>query len=88
MWSTKYAIFGCFFFLISTVQKQKTMIGLILLLLLFASNVSAWMGEIHGRVFCDVYGDSSLGLEDDVVEGFSLSLSFQLGFSLTFNGYE
>lgn len=64
------------------------MIGLILLLLLFASNVSAWMGEIHGRVFCDVYGDSSLGLEDDVVEGFSLSLSFQLGFSLTFNGYE
>lgn len=80
--------FVVFFFLISTIQKQKTMIGLILLLLLFASNVSAWMGEIHGRVFCDVYGDSSLGLEDDVVEGFSLSLSFQLGFSLTFNGYE
>lgn len=68
------------------MEKQKTVMGLILLLLLFASDVSAWTGEIHGRVVCDVCGDSSLGPEDHVLEGFSLSLSFQLAFSLSFLG--
>lgn len=55
------------------MEKQKTVMGLILLL--FVLGVSAWTGEIHGRVVCDVCGDSSLGPEDHVVEGFPLSLS-------------
>lgn len=29
----------------------------------------AWTGEIHGRVFCDVCGDGSMGPEDDFLEG-------------------
>ena len=60
----KDTIFCCFFFSISTMEKQKTMMGLILLLLLFALNVSAWIGEIRGRVVCDICGDSSLGREE------------------------
>ncbi|KAL2322625.1 hypothetical protein Fmac_027004 [Flemingia macrophylla] len=51
------------------MEKQKTVTGLILLLLSFALGVSAWTGEIHGRVVCDVCGDSSLGPEDHVLEG-------------------
>ncbi|KAK4373924.1 hypothetical protein RND71_004601 [Anisodus tanguticus] len=31
--------------------------------------VRAWTGEIHGRVVCDVCGDSSVGPEDHVLEG-------------------
>jgi len=49
------------------------MMGLILLLFVFG--VSAWTSEIHGRFICDVCGDSYLGPEDHVVEGFPLSLS-------------
>ncbi|XP_027930282.1 uncharacterized protein LOC114186545 isoform X2 [Vigna unguiculata] len=49
------------------METQKTVMGLILLL--FVLGVSAWTGEIHGRVVCDVCGDSSLGPEDHVVEG-------------------
>jgi len=45
-----------------------------LILLLFVLGVSAWTGEIHGRVVCDVCGDSSLGPEDHVLEGFPLTL--------------
>jgi len=56
------------------MEKQKTVMGLILLL--FVLGVSAWTGEIHGRVVCDVCGDSSLGPEDHVVEGFPLTLLF------------
>ncbi|XP_057991806.1 uncharacterized protein LOC131173453 [Hevea brasiliensis] len=29
----------------------------------------AWTGEIHGRVVCDVCGDSSVGPEDHILEG-------------------
>lgn len=47
------------------MEKQKTLMSLILLLLLFTSDVSAWTGEIHGRVVC---GDLSVGLEDHVLE--------------------
>lgn len=54
-------------------MNQKMVMRLILLLF-FAWGVSAWTGEIHGRVVCDVCGDSSLGPEDHVLEGFSLSL--------------
>ncbi|TXG67760.1 hypothetical protein EZV62_009035 [Acer yangbiense] len=39
------------------------------------SNVEAWTEEIRGRVVCDVCGDSSIGPEDHVLEGPSLSLS-------------
>ena len=68
------------------MEKQKTLMSLILLLLLFTSDVSAWTGEIHGRVVCDVCGDSSLGPEDHILEGFPLSLSFQLAISLSILG--
>lgn len=47
----------------------------LILLLFFALGASAWTGEIHGRVVCDVCGDSSLGPEDHILEGLSLSLS-------------
>uniref|UniRef100_A0A6N2KB14 Pollen Ole e 1 allergen and extensin family protein n=1 Tax=Salix viminalis TaxID=40686 RepID=A0A6N2KB14_SALVM len=35
---------------------------------IFVSGVKAWTGEIHGRVVCDVCGDSSIGPEDHVLE--------------------
>lgn len=31
--------------------------------------VRAWTGEIHGRVVCDVCGDSSISPEDHVLAG-------------------
>ena len=46
------------------MEKQKTLMGLILLLLLFASDVSVRTGEIHGRFVCDICGDSSLRPEE------------------------
>lgn len=50
--------------------KQKMVMDLILLSwVLFALGASAWTGEIHGRVVCDICGDSSLGPEDHVLEG-------------------
>ncbi|KAL5548325.1 hypothetical protein UlMin_003556 [Ulmus minor] len=48
-------------------QRKKLIVGL--LLTLFLSGVVAWTGEIHGRVVCDVCGDSSVGPEDHVLEG-------------------
>ncbi|XP_073280763.1 uncharacterized protein [Primulina huaijiensis] len=36
---------------------------------LMAHGVSGWTGEIHGRVVCDVCGDSSIGPEDHVLQG-------------------
>ncbi|KAI8557611.1 hypothetical protein RHMOL_Rhmol04G0023200 [Rhododendron molle] len=36
--------------------------------ILLISGVRAWTGEIHGRVVCDVCGDSSIGPEDHVLE--------------------
>ncbi|PNX91098.1 hypothetical protein L195_g047227, partial [Trifolium pratense] len=51
-------------------MKQKMMVVdlMVLLMMLFALGASAWTGEIHGRVVCDVCGDSSLGPEDHVLE--------------------
>ncbi|PKA46591.1 hypothetical protein AXF42_Ash019332 [Apostasia shenzhenica] len=40
-----------------------------LLLLLFAFSSEAWTGEIHGRVVCDVCGDSTVGPEDLPLQG-------------------
>ncbi|PNX64969.1 hypothetical protein L195_g054297, partial [Trifolium pratense] len=58
---------------VSTMEgmKQKMMVVdlMVLLMMLFALGASAWTGEIHGRVVCDVCGDSSLGPEDHVLEG-------------------
>ena len=39
------------------------------LALLYSDAVRAWTGEIHGRVVCDVCGDSSVGPEDQVLAG-------------------
>ncbi|KAK2441314.1 hypothetical protein QL285_012628 [Trifolium repens] len=52
-------------------MKQKMMVVdlIVFLLMLFVLDASAWTGEIHGRVVCDVCGDSSLGPEDHVLEG-------------------
>ncbi|KAK1260571.1 hypothetical protein QJS04_geneDACA018063 [Acorus gramineus] len=43
--------------------------GLFTVFLLFLSSVQAWTGEIHGKVVCDVCGDSSFGPEDIPLEG-------------------
>ena len=55
-------------------QLRKLVAGLFLLSAIFVSGVKAWTGEIHGRVVCDVCGDSSIGPEDHVLEGPSLAL--------------
>ncbi|XAR67461.1 hypothetical protein NMG60_11002231 [Bertholletia excelsa] len=38
-------------------------------ILVMMQGARAWTGEIHGRVVCDVCGDSSVGPEDHVLEG-------------------
>ncbi|KAJ4976729.1 hypothetical protein NE237_001835 [Protea cynaroides] len=48
---------------------QKEMVMGLFLLLITLSGVRAWTGEIHGRVVCDVCGDSSIGPEDHALEG-------------------
>uniref|UniRef100_A0A6N2MRS6 Pollen Ole e 1 allergen and extensin family protein n=1 Tax=Salix viminalis TaxID=40686 RepID=A0A6N2MRS6_SALVM len=50
-------------------QLRKLVTGLFLLSAISVSGVKAWTGEIHGRVVCDVCGDSSIGPEDHVLEG-------------------
>lgn len=57
---------------------QKRMICglvLLLLLLLLTCSAEAWTGEIHGRVVCDVCGDSSIGPEDHALQGESIFFS-------------
>ncbi|RWR92049.1 pollen Ole e 1 allergen and extensin family protein [Cinnamomum micranthum f. kanehirae] len=49
--------------------QKKTIMVMGLLLFLLLSCVEAWTGEIHGRVVCDVCGDSYIGPEDHVLEG-------------------
>ncbi|KAB5534803.1 hypothetical protein DKX38_017889 [Salix brachista] len=49
-------------------QLRKLVTGLFLLSAISVSGVKAWTGEIHGRVVCDVCGDSSIGPEDHVLE--------------------
>lgn len=56
-------------------QRKKLWMGLIILAI-FASGASGWTGEIHGRVICDVCGDSSIGPEDHVLEGLSPRFNF------------
>ncbi|XP_074310960.1 uncharacterized protein LOC141646877 [Silene latifolia] len=50
------------------INIAKISFTLILLLFLTPSTIG-WTGEIHGRVVCDVCGDSSIGPEDHVLEG-------------------
>ncbi|KAK7305082.1 hypothetical protein VNO77_42982 [Canavalia gladiata] len=50
-------------------KKKPKMVMFMILLSFLVLGVSAWTGEIHGRVVCDVCGDSSLGPEDHVLEG-------------------
>uniref|UniRef100_A0A2P2L9L8 Pollen Ole e 1 allergen and extensin family protein n=1 Tax=Rhizophora mucronata TaxID=61149 RepID=A0A2P2L9L8_RHIMU len=53
-------------------MEKSQRINLVMCLLLFTIfvwDVRAWTGEIHGRVVCDVCGDSSIGPEDHVLEG-------------------
>lgn len=49
--------------------QKKTIMVIGVLLFLLLSCVEAWTGEIHGRVVCDVCGDSYIGPEDHVLEG-------------------
>lgn len=63
-------------------SQKKMVMGLILLLFFAFGRSCAWTGEIHGRVVCDICGDSSLGPEDHVLEGLSLSLSLCFPFRL------
>lgn len=41
----------------------------VLVFLFLACAAESWTGEIHGRVVCDVCGDSSIGPEDHPLEG-------------------
>ncbi|ONK81602.1 uncharacterized protein A4U43_C01F31000 [Asparagus officinalis] len=45
------------------------MIRALVLLLALTCSAEAWTGEIHGRVVCDVCGDSSIGPEDHPLQG-------------------
>ena len=56
------------------LPEKKMVMGFLLLAVFFISDVRGWTGEIHGRVVCDVCGDSSIGPEDHVLEGSFLSL--------------
>ncbi|CAI0437167.1 unnamed protein product [Linum tenue] len=53
------------------MMSRKLMLAAAVILMAAASfpGVGAWTGEIHGRVVCDVCGDSSIGPEDHVLEG-------------------
>ncbi|MED6143937.1 hypothetical protein PIB30_010601 [Stylosanthes scabra] len=50
-------------------MKGKKIVMVMVVLLISVFGVSGWTGEIHGRVVCDVCGDSSLGPEDHILEG-------------------
>ncbi|KAJ4829961.1 hypothetical protein Tsubulata_036063 [Turnera subulata] len=49
--------------------ERRNLVLVVMGLLLLASGVKAWTGEIRGRVVCDVCGDKSIGPEDHVLEG-------------------
>lgn len=68
--------------------KLFTRIYLNLTLILLIRSSRAWTGEIHGRVVCDVCGDSTVGPEDHVLEGnlsyHSISVASFLSFQILF----
>ncbi|THF99843.1 hypothetical protein TEA_017717 [Camellia sinensis var. sinensis] len=51
-----------------SVQMTLSLSLSTILLLMMCGGVRAWTGEIHGRVVCDVCGDSSIGPEDHALE--------------------
>lgn len=54
-------------------RKVVTVLILFVTITMLFSSVRAWTGEIHGRVVCDICGDSSIGPEDHVLEGYLIS---------------
>ena len=57
-------------------RKVVMVLSLFVFITMFFPFVRAWTGEIHGRVVCDVCGDSSIGPEDHVLEGYFPPISF------------
>ncbi|TQD90557.1 hypothetical protein C1H46_023903 [Malus baccata] len=53
-----------------TKKELTVAVGFVIFTVLI-SGVGAWTGEIHGRVVCDVCGDSAVGPEDHVLEELS-----------------
>ncbi|KAK6946874.1 hypothetical protein RJ641_000347 [Dillenia turbinata] len=51
------------------MESSKWLMIMVLCFAICGHGVKAWTGEIHGRVVCDVCGDSSVGPEDHVLEG-------------------
>ncbi|PSS06145.1 Major pollen allergen Ole e like [Actinidia chinensis var. chinensis] len=49
--------------------KQLAITLSLSVILIMLTGARAWTGEIHGRVVCDVCGDSSIGPEDHVLQG-------------------
>ncbi|XP_057460829.1 uncharacterized protein LOC130751285 [Actinidia eriantha] len=49
--------------------KQLAITLSLYVILIMLTGARAWTGEIHGRVICDVCGDSSIGPEDHVLQG-------------------
>ncbi|KAF6162884.1 hypothetical protein GIB67_021033 [Kingdonia uniflora] len=57
-------------FVEAKMESEKRMMAMVIFLLsIFLNGAKAWTGEIHGRVVCDVCGDSSIGPEDHVLQG-------------------
>ncbi|KAL1560164.1 hypothetical protein AAHA92_10416 [Salvia divinorum] len=50
-------------------MEPKLLIAAVLMTVLMAKGVTAWTGEIQGRVVCDVCADSSIDPEDHVLAG-------------------
>ena len=49
-------------------RKVVMVLTLFVMMTMFFSRVRVWTGEIHGRVVCDVCGDSSIGPKDHILE--------------------
>lgn len=60
---------------------RKKLLTCLIILTVFVSGSRGWTGAIHGRVICDVCGDSSIGPEDHVLEGQPPSLNLILALS-------
>lgn len=52
------------------LEEEKNKLAVVFLVFtVLISGIGAWTGEIHGRVICDVCGDSALGPEDHILQG-------------------
>ncbi|KAF3626980.1 hypothetical protein P3S67_011993 [Capsicum chacoense] len=50
-------------------SRRKLLLLVVYVITNLSLQVRGWTGEIHGRVVCDVCGDSSVGPEDHVLQG-------------------